>query len=370
MTETFRYTVSVQSMMLGGTVSPKSSSQNGKNPTLADVAGLAGVSIATVSKVINGKSDVADKTRERVEEAIDQLGYFKSDRIGTSSNLIELALQHLDNPWTLNLLDGAAEVTSSRGIRLVLSEIGDPRLLSTTWLDEVLARRPLGAILIFSNPSADLSRRFASRRIPAVFVDPWGNPVLGTMSVQSDNWSGGLFATRHLIELGHQRIGTITGPDGVMCSIARLDGYRTALHEAGLESDPRLIRQGQFSVADGERFAMELLNLDDRPTAIFAQSDFLAMGVYKAAKHLGISIPDELSVVGFDDIQTAAFMGPALTTIHQPLTEMAARAAKMILDTRSGKAVDPRAILPNTLVVRESTCPPPNRMNQGRTGIV
>ena len=115
---------------------------------------------------------------------------------------------------------------------------------------------------------------------------------------------------------------------------------------------------------------MELLNLDDRPTAIFAQSDFLAMGVYKAAKHLGISIPDELSVVGFDDIQTAAFMGPALTTIHQPLTEMAARAAKMILDTRSGKAVDPRAILPNTLVVRESTCPPPNRMNQGRTGIV
>lgn len=155
-----------------------------------------------------------------------------------------------------------------------------------------------------------------------------------------------------------------------MCSIARLDGYRTALHEAGLESDPRLIRQGQFSVADGERFAMELLNLDNRPTAIFAQSDFLAMGVYKAAKHLGISIPDELSVVGFDDIQTAAFMGPALTTIHQPLTEMAARAAKMILDTRSGKAVDPRAILPNTLVVRESTCPPPNRMDQGRAGIV
>lgn len=349
-------------------MSSSSSSSNGKNPTLADVACRAGVSIATVSKVINGKSDVAEKTRERVEQAIDQLGYFRSGGTGASSNLIELALQHLDNPWTLNLLDGAAEVTSSRGIRLVLSEINDPRLLATRWLDEVLARRPLGAILIFSNPSADLARRFASRRIPAVFVDPWGNPILGTMSVQSDNWSGGLFATRHLVELGHQRIGTITGPDGVMCSIARLDGYRTALHEAGLGFDPRLIRQGRFSVADGERFAMELLNLDDRPTAIFAQSDFLAMGVYKAAKRLGIRIPEELSVVGFDDIQTAGFMGPALTTIHQPLMEMAARAATMILDARSGQTVDPRAILPNTLVVRESTCPPPKHADHRQAG--
>lgn len=353
--------------MLGETVN-ENPSQYGKNPTLTDVARQAGVSIATVSKVINGKSDVAEDTRERVEQAIEQLGYFKSGKTGTSSNLIELALQHLDNPWTLNLLDGAAGVTSNRRIRLVLNEIDDPNLLTTTWLDEILARRPLGAILIFSNPSADLAKRFASRRIPAVFLDPWGNPVLGTMSVQSDNWSGGLFATRHLIELGHQRIGTITGPDRVMCSIARLDGYRTALHEAGLESDPRLIRQGRFSVEDGERFAMELLTLDNRPTAIFAQSDFLAMGVYKAAKRLEIRIPEELSVVGFDDIQTAAFMGPALTTIHQPLAEMAARAATMIMDTRAGKDVDSRAILPNTLVVRESTCPLQEQMSHERTG--
>ena len=329
-----------------------------KYPKLTDVSKEAGVSAATVSKVINGKSDVAEETRERVEKAIEKLGYSRSGKTGASSNLIEMALQHLDNPWTLNLLDGAAKVASKRGIRLVLSEIDDPGLLSTTWLDEVLARRPLGAILIFSNPSLSLARRFASRRIPAVFVDPWGNPVLDTMSVQSDNWSGGLFATRHLIDLGHRHIATITGPDSVMCSIARFDGYRNAMSEAGLAVDPSLIRHGQFSVEDGERFGMELLSSHNPPSAIFAQSDFLAMGVYKAAKRLGIRIPEDLSVVGFDDIQTAAFMGPALTTVHQPLVEMAARAAHMILDVRAQKTIDHRVILPNSLVIRESTCPP------------
>lgn len=331
--------------------------------TLADVSAEAGVSIATVSKVVNGKSDVAELTRERVEKAITRLGYRKTGKTGNSNNLIELALQHLDNPWTLDLLDGAAAVASDHGIRLVLNEIADPNQLTTTWLDEVLTRRPLGAILIFSNPSVVLARRLQSRRIPAVFVDPWGNPMQGTMSVQSDNWSGGLFATRHLIELGHRRIGTITGPDGVMCSIARLDGYRSALHEAGIQAEPDLICRGRFKVEDGENWAMKLLRMDNPPTAIFAQSDFIAMGIYKAAKRLGVRIPEDLSVVGFDDIQTAAFMGPALTTIRQPLIQMAARATQMILDERDGKAVDPRVILPNSLVIRESTCSPP----QGQT---
>ncbi|KAB8291928.1 LacI family DNA-binding transcriptional regulator [Bifidobacterium avesanii] len=327
--------------------------------TLNDIATAAGVSITTVSKVVNGKADVAASTRERVEQAMERLGYFKT--LGSTkptSKLIEIAFQHLDNSWTIDLLQGASEHTQPDGIRLVLSMLGESETAVGPWVEEVVVRRPLGVIVVFSKPSMSLAKRLASRQIPCAFIDPWGNPTTGTMSVQADNWSGGLFATRHLIELGHRRIATITGPENAMCSAARLDGYRAALREAGIEADPQLVRHGRFQVEDGERLATELLSSPRRPTAIFAQSDFIAMGVYRAAKELGLTIPEDLSVVGFDDIQTAAYMGPALTTIHQPLNEMASAATRMILDAHHGRPVSDRVILPTSLVVRESTCPP------------
>lgn len=334
--------------------------------TLSDIARAAGVSVTTVSKVVNGKSDVAPSTRERVEQTMERLGYFKTHaNTRVTSQLMEIAFQHLDNSWTIDLLQGAAMQTQPDGIRLVLSMLGDSDEPVTSWVEEVVARRPLGVIVVFSKPSVSLAKRLASRQIPCVFIDPWGAPMSGIMSVQADNWSGGLLATRHLIELGHRRIATITGPENTMCTIARLDGYRAALREADIEIDPQLVRRGRFRVTDGERLATELLTSRHRPTAIFAQSDFIAMGVYRAAKQLGLTIPEDLSVVGFDDIQTAAYMGPALTTVHQPLSEMAAEAARMILAAHRGESVGDRVILPTSLIERESTCSPVQSQRSG-----
>ncbi len=311
--------------------------------------------MATASKVVNGKADVASQTRARVEAAMEELNYFKSSTKNTSSQLIEMAFQHLDNNWIVDILQGASEPTQNRQVRLALSQLDNMDELTNEWVEEVVVRRPLGAIAVFSKPSPTLAKRLASRNIPCVFIDPWGNPTSGIMSVQADNWSGGLFATRHLLELGHRRIATITGPNSAMCANARLDGYRNALSEAGVQFDSNLVRRGGFLQEDGRKYTLELLKLPNRPTAIFAQSDFIAMGVYEAAQELGLSIPADLSVVGFDDSQTAKFMGPRLTTIHQPTKQMAQTAAQMILDVHAGKQPNERVILPTSLIMRDST---------------
>ena len=326
--------------------------------TLADVAQAAGVSIATVSKVVNGKADVAADTRERVERAMDALGYFRASQSASTSLFIDMAFRHLDNSWTIDLIRGASDAAKQLGARVIITQSDSMEELNTTWLEEVAARRPLGAIVVFSQPSASLAKRLASRSIPCVFIDPWGSPALGIMSVQTDNWAGGVFATRHLIQLGHRRIATITGPTSAMCANARLDGYRNALMEAGIPYDAQLVRRGEFSQNSGCALTLDLLQGRNRPTAIFAQSDFIAMGVYEAAHQSGLRIPEDLSVVGFDDISTSKFMGPALTTMHQPSTDMARTAVDMIAAVRNGDSINERAILPTTLIERSSTCPP------------
>ncbi len=195
-----------------------------------------------------------------------------------------------------------------------------------------------------------------SRGIPFVLFDPFGNPDPDTLSVQADNWTGSVIATRHLLALGHTRIGIITGPEEMMCSKARLDGYTSAL-EHGIETDPELITEGDFTTSGGYAQSTSLLKRPNRPTAIFAGSDLQAMGVYEAARQLGLRIPEDLSVVGFDDVQTAAFLGPALTTVRQPLQDMAARAAvRMLIEALStDDVIQPHIIMPTSLVVRNST---------------
>ncbi len=328
--------------------------------TLSDVANAAQVSVATVSKVVNGKTDISSDTREKVEQAIEQLGYFHSKQSNHPSEFIDMAFHHLDSSWTIDLLRGATEALKPSHARIVVSQANSTEELCGEWLEEVAARRPLGVIVVFSKPTITLAKRLASRQIPCVYLDPWGTPASGPgiMSVQTDNWSGGVFATRHLIELGHRAIATITGPTSVMCANARLDGYRNALTEAGIPVQEKYIRRGEFTQDSGYTLAMDLLEQDDRPTAIFAQSDFLAFGVYRAAHVLNLRIPQDLSVIGYDDIPTSQLLTPPLTTIAQPTSQMAAAAVHMIQDYRAGKSVDERLIMPTSLVLRESTAAP------------
>ena len=326
--------------------------------TIAHIAELAGVSIPTVSKVINGRADVSAETRERVEAIIRENGYQRPEK-SVRSGLLELVFHELESAWAIEIIRGVEEVARENDLAVVMSELQGRRTPGRGWVEGVLARRPIGVILVFSQLSDGQRAQLETRGIPFVVVDPDGEPGHETPSVGATNWSGGLSATRHLLELGHRRIGMISGPSRVLCSRARVDGYRAALETAGLKVDPALIRYGDFHVESGFAQGRHLLELDDPPTAIFAGSDLQALGVYEAARQAGLRIPEDLSVVGFDDLSVARWVGPPLTTVRQPLVEMAAAGARMLLDlVRGERPTLNRLELATTLVVRHSTAPP------------
>ena len=196
-----------------------------------------------------------------------------------------------------------------------------------------------------------------------VVLDPTGVPSADLPSVGATNWFGGLTATRHLLDLGHRRIAVIAGPPWALNSRARLDGYRSALEAAGVAADPELVRGGAFEIVSGMTYATELLALPSPPTAIFALNDGIAIGVYHAASVAGLRIPEDLSVVGFDNYSLDEWLVPPLTTVHQPLDEMGAAAARMVLDMalEPGESPTNRLELATKLIVRASTAPPAPR---------
>jgi DNA-binding LacI/PurR family transcriptional regulator len=341
---------------------PKSA-REGRRPrqsmTIARIAAEAGVSIPTVSKVINGRSDVAMDTRERVESIIRKHGYQRPDKGLNRANLLELIFHELESAWAIEIIRGVEQVARDNGMAVVLSELQGRHTPGRGWTEGVLARRPTGVISVFSDLSAAQRSKLETRGIPYVVVDPTGEPDDETPSIGATNWSGGLAATRHLLELGHRRIAVISGPDSVLCSRARVDGYRAAVETAGLRVDRALIRHGDFHVESGYEQGKALLRLAEPPTAIFAGSDLQALGVYEAARETGLRIPDDLSVVGFDDLPVARWVGPPLTTVRQPLLEMAAAGARLVMDLARGEQPAHRRIeLATSLVVRQSTTPP------------
>ena len=226
-------------------------------------------------------------------------------------------------------------------------------------MEGVLARRPTGVIAVFSDLSESMREQLAARGIPYVVVDPTGEPLHDTPSVGATNWNGGLTATRHLLGLGHRRIGVIGGPEWILCSRARLDGYRAAMDEAGVPIGADLISHGKFHVEEGIDRGRALLRLKDRPTAIFAGNDLQALGVYEAARQAAVRVPEQLSVVGFDDLEFTRWAGPPMTTVRQPLVEMGATAAELVLALAAGATpVQYRVELSTELVIRQSTAPP------------
>ncbi len=329
---------------------------------LAELADEAGVSLSTVSKVLNGRPDVSAATRAKVEAILDHQGYERRAGLANRSALIELVFPELDTAWAMEIIRGVENIARENGLSIVLSESGDRHSPSIGWIDGVLRRRPVGVVLVFSDLAAGAKAKLNSRAIPFVVIDPAGDPAADVPSVGSANWSGGLAATRHLLELGHTRIAAITGRDDMMCSFARVDGYRSAMNAAGIKIDERFVRFGNFHVDGGREIALELLSLPDRPTAIFAGSDLQALGVIEAARTLGLRVPDDVSIVGYDDLQLAQWSSPGLTTVHQPLTAMAEEAARLVI-RMSEAPLDftPRMDLAVHLVVRESTAPPSPR---------
>ena len=328
--------------------------------TIATIAGEVGVSVATVSKVLNGRSDVAPDTRARIEASLERHRYRRRGRRQPSGTAqIDLVFHEFDSAWAMQIIHGVEAVTAAANVDIVLSQLGGAHRPPQQWLDGVLARRPLGVLLVLCNLTQPQRRQLQRQRIPFVVLDTDSATSASVPTVGSNNWNGGLLAARHLIDLGHRRIAVISGPEDVLCSRARVAGFRSAHDEAGIPIDADLVRYGNFYVNAGYEHGLELLGRPDRPTAIFAGSDMQAIGVLRAARRLGLDVPAELSVIGYDNLPVAAWTGPALTTINQPLHHMADTAARMLLDLARGVHVPTSRIdLVTEMVVRESTAPP------------
>jgi LacI family transcriptional regulator len=325
--------------------------------TLAAVATAAGVSMATVSKVVNDRSDVAPATRALVKRLLAEHNYVPVNRrrpaVGRS-RLVDLVVRSLDSQWAMEIIRG---VTGS-DLEAVVSSVADAPEPGR-WAERVADAGRSGVIVVTSEFTTAQRQVFDRAGIPCVVVDPVDLPDPDVASVGATNWAGGLAATRHLIQLGHRRIGAIGGPPRLLCSRARLDGYRAALDAAGLRFEPALVRDGTFDNTGGFTAATDLLAGPDRPTAVFAGSDEQALGVYEAARQAGLSVPADLSVVGFDDLPMAGWASPPLTTVRQPLAFMGRVAAQMLESLIDGVPLDSKHVeLATELVERASTARP------------
>ena len=331
-----------------------------RSATIATIAGEVGVSVTTVSKVLNGRSDVAPETRARIEESLERHRYRRrSKRRPAGATRIDLVFHELDSAWAMEIIRGVEAAAAVAKVDMVLTQLGGAHRPPQQWVDEVLARRPLGVLLVLCGLTQPQQQQLQRQNIPFVVIDTDSATSASVPTVGSNNWNGAVLATKHLLELGHRRIAVISGPEDVLCSQARVAGFRSAHDEAGLPIDSDLVRYGNFYVDAGYEHGIQLLSRPDRPTAIFAGSDMQAMGVLRAARRLGLDVPRDLSVVGYDNLPVAAWLGPALTTVNQPLRDMADTATRMLLDLARGmEPSTSRVDLVTELVVRESTAPP------------
>jgi LacI family transcriptional regulator len=332
-------------------------------PTLETVATAAGVSLATVSKVLNDRADVSAATRARVQRLLVQYKYVPPGRpiasqVVGSRRMIDLVFHAVDSPYSVEILRG---VTSSP-VDVVVSSMAD-HSDAFPWSAGLAAAGRSGAIIVTSELTRSDQRTLDQAHLPFVLIDPAAKlPEPNVATVGATNWAGGLSAARHLLGLGHRRIAVIGGPVAMLCSRARIDGYRAALEAAGVRVDPDLIRNGDFHHIGGYQAALELFALPDPPTAIFAGSDEQALGVAEAARVTGRRIPQDLSVVGFDDLPISRWVSPPLTTVRQPLADMGRTAAEMLLTMIDSREARGRQVeLATELIIRSSTGPPPSR---------
>ncbi|QIJ65395.1 LacI family DNA-binding transcriptional regulator [Streptomyces sp. JB150] len=333
-------------------------------PTLAVVAREAGVSVPTASKVVNGREDVAPETRRRVTEALVRLGYVRRPRFDAARtpSMVDLVVRSLASSWSGAVLHGVEEAAHDAGLDVVVSA-ALPRIRAGRpergWLDKLSARGSAGVLFDLPELTEAQYAWLEQHRIPFVMIDPLLEPPPGVVSVGAANWQGGVMATEHLLSLGHERIAVLAGPRRTLCGGARLAGYRSALAAAGLPHRPEYIRHTGSDEAAARRQTRELLDLPQPPTAVFACSDRMALGVYEALAERGLRVPGDLSVVGFDDLPEARWASPALTTVRQPVSEMAATALRLLVRLMDGdRPESTRTELSTRLIARESTAAP------------
>jgi LacI family transcriptional regulator len=329
--------------------------------TIREIADRAGVSIATVSRVLNGRGDVSDETRELVSRVIRENGYtanrsargLSAGRTGLAGILVPLVFP----AYFAGILAGAAEALAEQGLQMVLSPTGGEHAREVSVLDRLHGLTD-GALIILPEESSEELERLLDSGYRFVVVDPLMPLDERIPSVSAAHTSGADQAMRHLLQLGHRRIAQITGPRGWVATEDRRRGYPAALAAAGILPDPALEAEAVPEVGPGRSAAERLLDLPEPPTAIFAFNDNIAIGAIQAARARGLRVPEDLSVIGFDDVEHATIVTPALTTVRQPLAEMGRTAVSLLIRLLERQRFETLHIeLATRLVVRDSTAP-------------
>ncbi|GAA3652639.1 LacI family DNA-binding transcriptional regulator [Microbacterium marinilacus] len=325
--------------------------------TIRDVALAAGVSVATVSKVVNGRDGIADATSERVLGVVADLGY-ESSLVATSmrrrrTGVVGVLVAEFE-PFALQLLQGVSEALQGTDYDVLAYAGSVSEGDHVGWERRSLSR--LGGTLIDGAVVVTPTVAVPTSVVPAVAIDPHTGPA-GPATVDTDNLAGARLATEHLLSLGHRRIGHLRGRGDLVSAQLRERGYREALADAGIAFDERLVAEGGYRRAEAAVAAAALLSSDEPPTAVFAANDLSAIETVRIATERGLRVPDDLSVIGFDDIPDATACSPTLTTIRQPLHEMGAAAVRTLLDMLSG-GEGGHVRMPAELIVRESTGAP------------
>jgi LacI family transcriptional regulator len=334
--------------------------------TIADVAELAQVSKMSVSRVLNGQIGVSQKTRQRILEAVDQLGYVpngSSRARASATSMIGLVIPDITTTYMGSILRGVSGAAERLGYGLMLYTQGSSdHLRRTSDYLSLLNNSPVdGVLMVVPRDYEAIVAELKAHDLTYVIVDHHSGAG-NEPSVTATNRKGMLDPMRHLLALGHRRIGFITGRMDIACSQDRLQGYRDGLAEIGLPYDPALVREGDFLQPTGFREAKRLLEIPEAPTAIIASNDVMAFGVMDAAKAAGLTIAQDISIVGFDDTFMASQVYPALTTVRQPLEAMGETALEMLVTLLQGrKLLNPRRELPTELIIRQSTGAVPPR---------
>ena len=343
-----------------------SSTQTRPRATLAEVASSAGVSVATVSKVVNGRTDVSPETRERVQGLLDRIGYRPRGAARRPAMLpaIELAFEGDLHAYSAEIIQGVIDGAAPTGTHVVVTRraTGAPPVEGSPddWARDLADSGVRALIAVTSILSAEQLAALVRAQVHLVVIDPLELPNVDVTSVGSTNFVGGLSATQHLLDLGHRRIAFLGGHPRASCNQARMSGYRAALELADVDVPADYVRTSHFMYVDGLHGGAALLDLPVPPTAIFAASDEIAVGVMEAARGRGLRIPEDLSIIGFDDTQLARMSSPPLTTVRQPLAEMGRVAVRTALRLIDGESIDSHHVeLATELVVRGSAARPP-----------
>lgn len=338
--------------------------QAGGVVTIFDVAREAGVSYGTVSRVLNNRDHVKPETRAAVMEVVDRLGFVANPQArslaGGHSQVIGLLLHGLNTSYSDEILRGIDSELEAANYDLLLYTTHRRKLKESAYVGTITRGMADGLLLLLPRNSAEYLDSLRARKFPYILIDHTGRGD-ADHSVGATNKQGGYDATKYLIDLGHRRIGFVTGTLDLRCSIDRLAGYKQALLDHNIPVDMQLVYPGDFSQQSGQEAGKGLLRLEQPPSAVFASNDVMSFGVMEAAREIGLSVPDDLSVIGFDDIPQATLVYPPLTTIRQPLEEMGRVATRLLLNLIADPLTEVESVtLPTRLVVRQSCQPPRN----------